>query len=344
MRTRPHDLGDGAVVAALRGGWGIRSADVAYAPVGFGSHHWTVAADDGRWFATVDDLEARRRHAAETRGEASGRLRAALGTALALRRAGLDFVVAPQPTKAGELLWSIDDRYVLALYSWVEGEPHEYGPYPSTEERNAVVELLVEVHGCDTSVPALVDDMQIPSRSKLEASLGSPSASWGPGPYADPAKRLVDEHAGVLAVLLVRYDELAAEVAASGRPLVVTHGEPHRGNTITTSSGSVLDGSVLIDWDTALLARPERDLWALLDEDPTIADRYCEATGHSVQPHAVALYRLWWDLCEISLYTASFRAPHDDTEDVRLGWQGLVDHLDPARWTDVLSVGRRRRC
>ena len=332
MRTRPVEIGDRDVVAALRNGWGIRSEEVTYAPVGFGSHHWTVAAHDRRLFATVDDLEARRRHPGEMRHQALERLGAALGTALALRDAGLDFVVAAQPTEAGKLLWPIDDRYVLAVYPWIEGEPHEYGSDRSTAERDSVVDLLVEVHRCDASVPALVDDLQIPSRSLLEASLGSPTAPWGPGPYADPAKRLVDEHAGVLADLLVRYDELAAEVTTSGHALVVTHGEPHRGNTITRSSGNVL-----IDWDTALLAPPERDLWSLLDEDPAIADRYLEATGHTLEPNAIALYRLWWDLCEISLYTADLRAPHADTDDVRLGWHGLVRHLDPTRWTEVLG-------
>ncbi|MPZ79263.1 MAG: phosphotransferase [Actinophytocola sp.] len=44
------------------------------------------------------------------------------------------------------------------------------------------------------------------------------------------------------------------------------HGEPHRGNTITTPNGVVL-----IDWDTTLIAAPERDLWALVGEDPRLS-------------------------------------------------------------------------
>lgn len=336
MRTRPDELWDHDVVAGLHNGWGIRSAEVAYAPVGFGSHHWTVATDGRRWFATVDDLEARRRHSGETRGDASERLAAALGTARSLRDAGLDFVVAPQPGELGELLWPIDDRFVLAVYPWVDGDPHEYGHYPAASERSAVVDLLADVHGCGAPVPAVVDDLLIPSRAELETSLGSHGSTWGPGPFAEPAQRVVDQHAGVLANLLVRYDELAA----SGGPLVVTHGEPHRGNTITTDAGTVL-----IDWDTALLAPPERDLWSLFDEDPAIADRYSEATGRTVEPNAIALYRLWWVLCEISLFTADFRAPHHDTADRRLAWQGLVHHLDPARLTDLQrKVSDTRRC
>ena len=109
---------------------------------------------------------------------------------------------------------------------------------------------------------------------------------------------------------------------------VVTHGEPHRGNTIFTA-----DGVVLIDWDTALLAPPERDLWTLIDEDETIAADYSTLSGRSLDDRALQLYRLWWDLCEVSLYIADFRRAHDDTEDTRVAWQCLEKYLDPSRWS-----------
>ncbi|WP_432843998.1 phosphotransferase family protein [Dactylosporangium sp. CA-092794] len=44
-------------------------------------------------------------------------------------------------------------------------------------------------------------------------------------------------------------------VPADPPGLVLTHGEPHPGNTMRTGGGWLL-----IDWDTALLAAPERDL------------------------------------------------------------------------------------
>ena len=113
--------------------------------------------------------------------------------------------------------------------------------------------------------------------------------------------------------------------------MVITHGEPHRGNTINTA-----DGVVLIDWDTALLAPPERDLWMLVGEDAQTAADYTERTGVVLDDSAMRLYRLWWDLCEISLFTAEFRAPHEDTEDTRVAWAALARFLDPARWSQLL--------
>jgi aminoglycoside phosphotransferase (APT) family kinase protein len=57
-------------------------------------------------------------------------------------------------------------------------------------------------------------------------------------------------------------------------PLVLTHGEPHAANTIKTDSGLVL-----IDWDSALIAPRERDLWSLALEDPAILHHYASKAG-----------------------------------------------------------------
>ena len=39
--------------------------------------------------------------------------------------------------------------------------------------------------------------------------------------------------------------------------MLLTHGEPHPGNAMLAA-----DGWRLVDWDTALVAPLERDLWA----------------------------------------------------------------------------------
>ena len=178
---------------------------------------------------------------------------------------------------------------------------------------------------------AIADDFAIPQRDQLEIAVSDSSISWGPGPHGEDARRLVDLHAAPLRTVLARYDDLASAVASRPERMVLTHGEPHRANTITTPQGPVL-----IDWETALLAPPERDLWALVDQDPSIASEYTRRSGIAVDPDAQRLYRLWWDLCEISLYVAEFRRPHRDTEDTRVAWRGLTTHLDPSRWAGIL--------
>ena len=61
--------------------WRLDAASIEYRQVGFGSHHWDVAAGGGRWFLTVDDLDARTRSTAERCPAVGHRLNAALAAA-----------------------------------------------------------------------------------------------------------------------------------------------------------------------------------------------------------------------------------------------------------------------
>jgi len=329
MFTRPDDLSDSDIAGALRDGWGLSVSDIEYLALGFGSHHWSVSGGGFTRFVTVDDLDARKRTASTTRDESAARLSFALDVARSLRDAGLEFVVAPLLDQTGNTLFRINDRYVVAVYEFLEGVSHEFGPYPTRTDRLAVLDRIVTVHHA-TAVAgdiAIADDLAIPSRDQLAIVLDDRDIEWGPGPFAERAKELLGEHADAVVAVSARYDELCNKVSERRDRFVLTHGEPHRANTIDTA-----DGVALIDWDTALLAPPERDLWALIDQDSDMADAYRERTGVGLDPNALALYRLWWDLCEICLYVEQFRSVHHETDDTHMAWKALQEHLDPRRW------------
>ena len=60
-----------------------------------------------------------------------------------------------------------------------------------------------------------------------------------------------------------------------------------------------------------------------------------------IDPEALALYRLWFDLAEISEYLTLFRAPHGDTADAAEAWENLRHFLRPAeRWPALCNPGR----
>lgn len=330
MFTRPPELDDADVARTLTRGWGVDAARLDYVAVGFGSHHWRVSDPDRRWFLNVDDLDARQFDATDTRADAACRLAGALTMARDLREQGLDFVVAPVPTRTGAVLEPIDDRFVAALYEHVDGTSFEWGTESSRAERLAVVDRLVAIHGTSLATGSPADDFALPQRANLEEVLRDPSASWGPGPYTAPARDLVRQHRDAVRRVIDRYDELVRRVTATAPHFTPTHGEPHRGNRMQTA-----DGLALVDWDTALLAPPERDLWALVDEDARVASDYAERSGRTPDPMALALYRLRWDLTEIALYVRDFRAPHSATEDAELAWSSLSGYLDPNRWSDA---------
>jgi len=311
--TPPAGLPDGALSEALAEGWRIDIADLAYQPVGWGSHHWAATGHDGaRWFVTVDELAGRRQHADEPLDAALSRLAAALSAAHALHEAGRGFVVAPVPTVEGRIVRRVGN-HALALYPHVEGDSFGFGHQPDTDHAAAVLDMVVAVHGSPARVRDLapVDDFAIPHRDQLEAALVESDGSARPsavGPYALEVAGLISRHAAAIRSALGRYDDLVTNALSAPSRAVLTHGEPHPGNTMRT-----VDGWVLIDWDTARVAPPERDLWSLDPGDGTMHAAYAERTGTALRPALLELYRRRWDLADVAVDVARFRRPHEGT-------------------------------
>jgi spectinomycin phosphotransferase/16S rRNA (guanine(1405)-N(7))-methyltransferase len=334
--TRPPELSDDAIAGSLREHWGVDAIELTYEPVGFGAHHWkaTHASGDAR-FVTVHDLTAKRHDGSEPEDVVFRRLTASFTAADALARAGLAFVPAPTPTADGRVVDRLDHRFTLAVHPFLVGRPAgEGGEFTSHQDRMAVLDLVIEVHrATEAAAPhADVDDLVVPHLEEIALSLDALSP-WDSGPYGPPAGTLLEEHAGELQRLLVAYDELKEQVEQLGDRRVLTHGEPHASNVL------VVDGDLLlIDWDTAVLAVAERDLWDLDPGDGSVLDTYRRATGLTPSKAALDLYRLWYDLTEIGQYLGELRRPHTDTTDIAESWKNLRHFLRPAeRWPELVG-------
>jgi Phosphotransferase enzyme family len=320
VRTPPKDLPGETLVLALERHWDLAVASLSYRAVGWGSQHWEVTGTAGRrWFVSVDELENTRRFAGEPLAAGFGRLRAALAAATDLRACGAAFVVAPVPAADGAPLARLTDRFAVALYPFVDGQSFGWGEFSSPAHRLGVLGLLAAMHTAPAAARrhALADDFAVPHRDELAAACAAGPAADG-GPYARPAALLARQNAAPIGRLLARYDHLVAQARAAGPPAVLTHGEPHPGNTMLTA-----DGWRLIDWDTALVAPPERDLWDLDPGDGSILQAYAAATGVTPQPALLDLYRLRWDIADIAAEVRRFRRPHAGTADDDEGWELL---------------------
>ena len=94
----------------------------------------------------------------------------------------------------------------------------------------------------------------------------------------------------------------------------------------------------MVDWESALLAPAERDLWVLDPGDGSTHAAYTAATGRPVSSARLGWYRLWYDLFEIAGYIDLFRKPHEDTTDAAQSWKNLVHFLQPdIRWPDLVD-------
>jgi spectinomycin phosphotransferase/16S rRNA (guanine(1405)-N(7))-methyltransferase len=290
--TRPLGLADDVLRQALAAHWNVDVVSLEYLPVGFGSHHWDVHGDDGsRWFVTVDVLADRRWRLDASNDDVFARLSDALIAAIDIAR---PFVVAPVAPPA-----RLGDEFCVALYPFVEGETHR--------DPDAIRALLAELHVVPVEhVCARRDDLTIQFRDALEVALEAPGNVCGP--YAERTAALVNAHAARIRDLLARYDAMVP--AITDLPFVVTHGEPHRRNTMLTA-----DGWKLIDWDTCLLAPRERDLWHLGD------------TGTP----ALDFFRLRWDLSDIACFVQRLGAPHTGNADDEKSFRELEGLLAPPR-------------
>jgi spectinomycin phosphotransferase/16S rRNA (guanine(1405)-N(7))-methyltransferase len=318
VQSLPTDFDPATLAAALTREWGVAVASLDHAPVGFGSHHW-VATDPagGRWFVTVDDLRVTRTADDEPLDSAFGRLRRALDTARGLRDTGAEFVVAPVPTAGGDTVVRLSDEWTAALYPHLEGQSFAWDDWRGDAHRQAVLDMVVGVHAAPPAVRARagVDDLSVPHRDAVEAGLaGRPPA--GDGPYAARTAALLADNAAAIAAWFAGYDRIAAAVPRDRD--VLTHGEIHPGNSMRTA-----DGWRLIDWDTALVAPPERDLW-MLGAEATAA--YATATGVVARPETIEAYRRWWDVADLAVSVARFRGPHTGGEDDDSTW-AIIERL-----------------
>jgi spectinomycin phosphotransferase/16S rRNA (guanine(1405)-N(7))-methyltransferase len=325
VRSQPKELAESDLVVALETGWGIATSSISYLAVGAGSHHWRVQdRQDRTWFVTVDELDARREDPREARADVFDRLAAALATAHALEADGADFVVGPVAGLAHGVVHPLGDEWALAVYPMIDGESFQGGQPLPMADRLAVVEMIARLHTAPLPrpVPARVDDYRLQNRTDLESAIADPRRHVDVGPYSRSVAALLAEHRALIDDMLEEYDDLVATARVDHDRVVLTHGEPHAGNTMRTAAGWKL-----VDWDTALLAAPERDLWLLERGDGRARIAYARATRLDVRPELLLLFRLRWDLKDLGLDIAHLRAPHAKTADDARAWEGIANVL-----------------
>jgi spectinomycin phosphotransferase len=317
VRDQPAGVTEPGLARVLADGWGLAGWTLQYAPVGAGSYHWVAAdaASGERRFVTVDDLDGKG-WLGRTRPAVLAGLRTAMDAAVTLRRAGLGFVAAPEPALAGDTVRPLGARHAVTVFPFLAGSPGDWGEQLPAPERAELITMLAALHQADPAAVRLPRaEPRLSWRGDLETALGELGQPWTGGPYAEPARALL---AGAVAPVRRQLDRLDRWAAGLAAPVVVTHGEPHPGNVIRAAGGLKL-----IDWDTAGLAPPERDLWLVATESGDELHRYAELTGHPVDTTAVEFYRLRWALDDLSCFVRDLRAPHRRTPGAEDNWAGL---------------------
>jgi spectinomycin phosphotransferase len=323
----PDDLAVTDVTECLAAHWGqFGGVSLEHVPRGAGSHHWVATTAGGsRCFVTVDDLDTKRWISCEREASLLG-LQAAYGAAAVLRDvAGLEFVLAPCRTVAGDLLVRIAPAYTVSVFPWIDGRAGAWGEKSGVASQPEVLGLLAALHETRTPTDLGLSRQGTEGQGQgfLRDALATLDDTWVGGPFSEPARQLTRANAERLMAWLTDYERGSIlESAIPNEDLVITHGEPHPGNLMRGE-----EGLLLIDWDTAGLAPRERDLWMLDDGVNGRFGAYEKVTGTAVRPEGLAFYRLGWSLMDIGDSLQMFRSPHSETSHMSRAWSTLVDYL-----------------
>jgi spectinomycin phosphotransferase/16S rRNA (guanine(1405)-N(7))-methyltransferase len=128
------------------------------------------------------------------------------------------------------------------------------------------------------------------------------------------------------------YDRLARVTSASTESWCLTHGEPGGTNLVQDQRGAVF----LVDWESARMAPPERDLAALYLSAGDLERYQALAGGWPVRQDIVRLYQLWYALAETAVYLLQFRRPHVDDANLRESWRNFQRFVPTQeRWPEL---------
>jgi len=305
--------------------------EVSYADVGRGSFNWTAEGVDGRrWFVKVSHKDRE-----------PGFLDRTYETAAALHEAGLDFVHAAIRTPhGGHLRGPVGGQYLMSVFPYIDGRNRTN----DEADRVELAETLGRLHA-HMPIPDVAFRLTLGYRiPQFRVQIGrGANTTWGNGPFAEPARLLSSAARPGLERLLNAYDRWVARYRDDDEPVVMTHGEPHTGNTMVTASGEIR----LIDCDAMMAGPRERDLRLLLDgshggprglDNTAVMAAYQRGTGREVVPrrYVMDMLRAEWHLGEIGAYLASFSAQHHVDRDTVADWRAFTSYVPiEQNWPDL---------
>ena len=111
--------------------------------------------------------------------------------------------------------------------------------------------------------------------------------------------RFIQERKSELTNLLQVTEQLGNELRSRKSDYVLCHGDIHEDNIIMASSG----GLYIIDWDNAILAPKERDLFFFGENENNLKQYFSLLSSKQAEPAIIDYYVLEWALQEIVDYS-----------------------------------------
>jgi spectinomycin phosphotransferase len=275
-----------ALMETIHKAYGYPLSTLTFLPEGEVGCHYIAGSEDGRrWFLTL--LIGSR--LARLQGER-------IDFTLSLTRHLLDrqlfrSLAAPHYSVAGSLVCDFQG-FPLIVYDYIEGgNLAGLQPYP-TEISRELGRLVAQLHGLlphlDIQVPYF-EQFTVPFEVDFRLGLAEMErldACSRPGQQM--LRELLLPQQKALLVLLDQLHALGEAARSLHPPFVLVHTDLTPGNILRTSSGEL----VIVDWEGAMLAPAEHDLFIFADEgfSTLLAEYSRQASRSLLHPKLFAYY------------------------------------------------------
>jgi Ser/Thr protein kinase RdoA (MazF antagonist) len=248
------------LIQALWRAYGVGAASLTFLPTDWGAYNYVVDCAGGERFflKLLDD--------AATAGVAASSRDFYVPLTYELHTKGiLPRVPHPLLTVDGQLCMRFGP-YWLVLDNYIEGMTIGFGnmPDPVLPKLARLVGILHRSTQQLTLRNPFVDDFGIPFKAELLQILDRlPEISSDATQSAQELRDLLLPQRASVLTHLQRLESLGAMARECGRRVVVCHTDLHGGNLIVDGQGQLY----IVDWENAILAPPEHDLFMFADDD-----------------------------------------------------------------------------
>jgi spectinomycin phosphotransferase len=322
------DLQDEKIFACLQDEYELAAAKVTFLPLGVDSNAavYRVVASDG----TPYFLKLRKGIFNET----------SVALLRFLSDQGIKQIIAPLPTKTGQLWASLDD-FKAILYPFVDGRDG-YAVALSEQQWNEFGAALKQIHTLDVP-PTLA--------GHIRRETYSPRWREEVKMFLERADDVIDDPvaAKVVALLKAKRDEilflveraetLAHSLQLQSAEFVLCHSDVHAANILIDADGAFY----IVDWDDPILAHKERDLMFIggaqgfishgAQEEETLFYRGYGQT--EIDPIALSYYRYERIIEDIAVYCEQLLLTTEGGEDREQSFYYLASNFLPDGTIDM---------
>lgn len=328
MLEKPN-ISEKNILRTLQEAYGIQAAEIAFLPLG---------ADLRTAVYRVDSADGTPYFVKLRKGDFND---ITLTLPQFLHKQGVEQIIAPLPTTTGTLHAPLDEFQVM-VYPFIAGD-NGYAAKLSVDQWRILGGAFKQLH--TTPIPAPLQE-RVPCetytpkwRGIVKNYVERNDADTFTDPLALKLFAFLAERREEILALVERAEQLAQELAAHPRELVLCHADIHAGNVLIEPNGAFY----IVDWDDPILAPKERDLmffgaglwgrWHTPQEEKTL---FFEGYGQTEIDHTVlAYYRFERIVQDIAVDCSHILQTDADHEDRAQSLYYLTGNFQPNSTVDL---------